>query len=419
MIVEQTDKVWLSRQWRDGIVTSRDLTTRLHRSFLSDVCQETVTSPIGCTRRTLKMLPLGEPPVGEVAIRGELDPTDLDGIGNNFRSYLRRILEEFDFGDTHVVVREDFALTSFSTNVGGAVSVASRQEHRLYFGLQVRTKEDIQVTTTRHESVNAPLRVMADSMMQEVGQRESHLTRRPIRTGEYAILLSRELSGLFAHECLGHLLEVDLAESALLEQMDKSVNSEVLFDVFDEPNSPHLEIPWDDEGVITSKNQLVEKSRVCRFLSDRARGDGSGFGRLTTTGLRPRMRNLRLCGNIDQALELPSQYIEPILPLRAGCRGTRFAMLFGGGTFVNGDRREDVGPFVTSGEVVSTLRSITYVGRSGEWLKDGGVCSKGGGEGLFVGAWGPDVILGAAQCSAVDLRTLAKNFTRVEDINGL
>ncbi len=100
------------------------------------------------------------------------------------------------------------------------------------------------------------------------------LAGRPAPSGRFTVVMDPRLTGVFAHEAIGHACEADaiVAEESILRgKMGEKVGSE-LVTIVDDSTLPHAfgSQEYDSEGVKTQKRLLVERGILNSFIYDRA-----------------------------------------------------------------------------------------------------------------------------------------------------
>lgn len=128
------------------------------------------------------------------------------------------------------------------------------------------------------------------------------LKAEPAPTGRMPVVMLGEAGGTMVHEACGHSLEADFiykGTSNLFDKVGQKVASEKI-SVIDDPTIPALygSYKYDDEGVRSRKNVLIEQGILKGFMSDRVSaemlgGISSGNGRRESFRSKPvpRMSN--------------------------------------------------------------------------------------------------------------------------------
>ncbi len=126
-------------------------------------------------------------------------------------------------------------------------------------------------------------------------------------SGRFPLVADHDLTGVFAHEALGHTSEADLVvagESVLDGQIGKAIASP-LVTIVDDSTYPggFGSFPYDDEGVKGSRKVLVEKGILRNFIQNRETAKKLGMrpnggARAESYAVRPlvRMSNTLILG---------------------------------------------------------------------------------------------------------------------------
>lgn len=98
------------------------------------------------------------------------------------------------------------------------------------------------------------------------------LEAKPGPKGVYTVVLDNKLTGVFAHEALGHAAEADhvaAGESILKDKTGEKIGSG-LVTIYDDPAADDFgRYSFDDEGIPARKTMLIEKGIVKNFMSSR------------------------------------------------------------------------------------------------------------------------------------------------------
>ncbi|RUM41309.1 MAG: TldD/PmbA family protein [Desulfurobacterium sp.] len=218
------------------------------------------------------------------------------------------------------------------------------------------------------------------------------LKAKPAPAGKFTVVISSKAGGTMIHEAVGHGLEADLANQGLSVYSGKigqKVASE-LITVIDDGTMPEKygSSGYDDEGVPTQKNILIENGILRGFMCDLTEAMKSGeFS--TGNGRRqsymhvpiPRMTNTYVApGDTD-----PEEII----------RDTKSGILvvkMGGGQVntVNGDFIFEVseGYLIENGEVTEPIRGVSLIGNGPKVLQQ--IDAVGNDLGFAIGTCGKD-----------------------------
>ncbi|ADY73313.1 peptidase U62 modulator of DNA gyrase [Desulfurobacterium thermolithotrophum DSM 11699] len=218
------------------------------------------------------------------------------------------------------------------------------------------------------------------------------LKAKPAPAGKFTVVISSKAGGTMIHEAVGHGLEADLADQKLSVYSGKvgeQVASE-LITVIDNGSMPgkYGSSGYDDEGVATQKNVLIENGILKCFMYDLTEAMKSGKFP-TGNGRRqsymhvpiPRMTNTYIApGETD-----PEEIIKDT---KKGI----FVVKMGGGQVntVNGDFIFEVseGYLIENGEVTEPIRGVSLIGNGPKVLKE--IDAVGNDLGFAIGTCGKD-----------------------------
>jgi TldD protein len=220
------------------------------------------------------------------------------------------------------------------------------------------------------------------------------LTAQPARAGVFPVVLDPDEAGVFIHEAFGHLSEADglQANPSFREklQLGRTLGREML-NVTDDPT--RLDLPGgyevDDEGVHGARTSLIREGVLSGLLHSRETAAAfdeplSGNMRAVDHPYTPivRMSNIHIEPGAstfdDMVSSIDSGYY--LVGARGGqTSGDQFSFGAQWGYLIENGR---LGPMVRdvnmSGELFSTLQSISMIGDDLTFGERGG-CGKGGG----------------------------------------
>ncbi|HHY46802.1 MAG TPA: TldD/PmbA family protein, partial [Firmicutes bacterium] len=225
------------------------------------------------------------------------------------------------------------------------------------------------------------------------GRAVEMLDARPVRGGQYTVVIDQGLAGVFIHEAFGHLSESDfIYENDKLREImtiGRRFGSDKL-NVVDGAAIPghRGSYAFDDEGVPARKTYLIKDGILAGRLHSRETAGKmgekpTGNGRAVNHRHRPivRMTNTCIEGGDVSFEDMISDIKEGIYAVEA-YGGQTAAEMF---TFSameafmirNGRIAERVRDVVLTGNVFETLKNIDCIGNDFEW-RDGGVggCGK-------------------------------------------
>ena len=219
----------------------------------------------------------------------------------------------------------------------------------------------------RNNSVSKIASVSAERALTMLGAREAPSGRMPV-------VLSSEAGGTMIHEAVGHGLELDFVVDNMTvyaKSLGEKIASEVI-SVMDDPTMPHRRgsYPFDDEGVVSKPNLLIENGVLKCFMSDRlsAMKNGSlssGNGRRESYRHKPIPR-------MSNTLILPSG-MSPENVLKSTPKGLLVKKMGGGQVnTVNGDFVFEVaeGYLIENGQQGPAVRGATLVGNGPKVLNN-------------------------------------------------
>jgi|ECHhosMinimDraft_1075155.scaffolds.fasta_scaffold00287_7 TldD protein len=214
----------------------------------------------------------------------------------------------------------------------------------------------------------------------------------PPKAGEYTVVLSPQVVGVFSHEAIGHLAEADLAVNGILRNLIGRTVARSTVSVSDSPSLPADNAigftPYDDEGVEGREVRIVEQGKVREVMNDRYYA--SYFGQPPTGNGRTedfrspvliRMRNTYMKPGdmqLDELLEGIKEGFLMVSPV-GGQTSPDGTFQFGiqeGYRIVNSEIGESLRNVGISGYTLETLSKIDGVSKDFQvWP---GFCGKGG-----------------------------------------
>ncbi|MHB8169848.1 MAG: TldD/PmbA family protein [Thermoleophilia bacterium] len=263
------------------------------------------------------------------------------------------------------------------------------------------------VVQTGYDSVGAHrgMELFSAGAAQQVGETAASkaivmLDSRPSPSGKMTVVMHRGFGGVLFHEACGHGLEADAVEkgaSVFAGRVGERVASE-LVTLVDDGSIPNEwgSNTFDDEGVPTRRNILIEKGILKGFLYDRLRARNAGVAP-TGNGRRQSFRHPPIPRMTNTFIPAGDSTPEQIIA--ATERGFYAKTLSGGqvepatGDFVFGVSE---GYLIENGRVSYPLRGATLIGNgftalrnvdmvAGDFEMNIGVCGKDG-QGVPVGS---------------------------------
>jgi TldD protein len=209
--------------------------------------------------------------------------------------------------------------------------------------------------------------------------------------GRFRVVLDPEMTGVFAHEALGHAAEADSVvdrESILSNKTGKKIGSQMIT-IVDDPTAGYFgAYAFDDEGVEAKKTVIMEKGILKNFMNSRetardTKQTPNGHARASGYDEPPivRMSNTFLLPGKDKK--------EDVFDLKKGIyikgmRGGSVDIFSGGFMFKaeeayeikNGEIGNVLRDAAISGNILRTLNNVEAVGR--DFDTSPGMCGKGG-----------------------------------------
>jgi len=211
--------------------------------------------------------------------------------------------------------------------------------------------------------------------------------------GRFTVVLDPEMTGVFAHEALGHASEADSVvdrESILTGKIGKKIGNE-LVTIADDPTADDFgAYEYDDEGVKARKTTIIEKGVLRNFINSRE------TAAKTNTALNGHAR----AGSYDSMpiVRMSNTYFsrgkhskEDVFDVKngiylKGMKGGSVDIFSGGFMFKaeeayeikNGECGRVLRDATLSGNILSTLRNVRAVGK--DFGTSPGICGKMGQE---------------------------------------
>jgi len=224
-------------------------------------------------------------------------------------------------------------------------------------------------------------------------------------SGRFPVVADPVLTGVFAHEAIGHAVEGDIVvsgDSCLQGMFGKMVGSP-LVTLVDDPTIPGAfgSFPYDDEGVQARRKVLIDKGRMTGYITDREsafrlKTESNGAARAESYCVRPivRMSNTFIEKGDAASKELFEGIRLGIYAL--GSRGGQVDTAKGSFQFSckeaflieNGEVTSPLRNLALSGIILETLKNVEAVGRD-ITVREPGYCGKG--QTVAVGDGGPHI----------------------------
>ncbi len=334
--------------------------------------------------------------VAHVTVSPRKDPRELDLSKKKalLEKYRGLILDHEEIADLESSYYEQYTDTLILNNHGTEI----RQEE-LICGMTFRItakRGDLTQLTRLSFGGNEDYSELLDKeeqVQQKVKQTLALLDAKPVKGGNYDVILDSDVGGLFIHEAFGHLSEADnlVGNQTLADTM--ALGSEFAmenFNVIDDPTRmghPGSYV-YDHEGTKAKPVSLIKEGRLngrlhslesASFMDE----EPTGHARAKNFGFTPIVR----MGNIyiDQGSSTLEDMIASIddgLYLFGSAGGQTSGETFtfavqGGYRIEKGKITHMVRDLALTGHLFSTLKNIEMVGDEVSFSKAGG-CGKGG-----------------------------------------
>lgn len=320
-----------------------------------------------------------------------------------------QLLLDFDprIQTTSVNYRDRFSTNYFVNSLGSCI-VQERLDISGAFGAIARGEGGIvrQGYESVHSRSDYNVLVGIEDRVRGAAQRAiRQLEAKPVKGGQYTVVLDPYLAGVFIHEAFGHLSEADFVyENPQMQELltlGKPLAIEQL-NVVDDATIPGLpgSIKYDDEGVPAQRKYLIKNGILNQRLHNRETAgklqeDPTGNARAINATHPPivRMTNTAIEAG-DRSFQDMIQDIEEgvyaVRMLGGQTNGEMFTFSAAEGYMIrNGQIAEPVSDVTLSGNVFQTLKDIEAIGNDSVYLNGG--CGKGGQMPLPVSVGGPHV----------------------------
>jgi TldD protein len=231
------------------------------------------------------------------------------------------------------------------------------------------------------------------------------LEAKPVKGGQYTVVLDPYLAGVFIHEAFGHLSEADFVyENPKMQELltlGKPLGIEQL-NVIDDATLENLpgSMKYDDEGVPGQRKYLIKNGVLTERLHSRetagkmqeaptgnARAIRASYPpivRMTNTAIEPGETPL------EEIFEGISEGVYAVRMLGGQTNGEMFTFAAAEGYMIrDGKIAEPVSDVTLTGNVFQTLKDINAI--SNDTLYTNGGCGKGGQMPLPVSVGGPHI----------------------------
>jgi TldD protein len=233
------------------------------------------------------------------------------------------------------------------------------------------------------------------------------LDAKPVKAGQYPVVVNQKLAGVFIHEAFGHLSEADFVyenpKAREMMTLGRRFGKGIL-NAFDDGSIPNLRgtTLYDDEGVPARRNWLIREGELVGRLHSRQTAarmgeSASGNARAINYRFAPivRMTNTAIENGTTSFEDMIKDIKLGIYACDAYGGQTQlenFSFSSGYAYMIREGRiAEMVKDVILSGNLFSTLDNIDAVGNDFEWMNTGGGCGKGNQFPLPVGMGAPHI----------------------------
>lgn len=310
--------------------------------------------------------------------------------------------------DTQAVYRDDFSRITFANSEGTyiekdapAVTLVARAVARA--GDNVQQAHETIASTQGYEYILDP-----DELARKAAQKAVELLRaKPVKAGQYPVVLNQMLAGVFIHEAFGHLSEADFVyENPRAREMmtlGRRFGKGIL-NVFDDGSIPDLRgtTLYDDEGTPARRNWLIRTGELVGRLHSRQTAarmgeSASGNARAINYRFAPivRMTNTAIENGRSTFEDMIKDIELGVYACDAYGGQTQlenFSFSSGYAYMIrNGKLAEMVKDVILAGNLFNTLENIDAIGNDFKWANTSGGCGKGNQFPLPVGMGAPHI----------------------------
>ncbi len=320
-----------------------------------------------------------------------------------------KLLLEFDprIQTTMVSLSDRFGTTYFVNSIGSCI-VQERLDVNGRFGVIAKGEDGVirQGFESVHSRNDFNVLVGIEERVVSAADRAiRQLDAKPVKGGQYTVVLDPYLSGVFIHEAFGHLSEADFVyENPRMQELltlGKPLGIEQL-NVIDDATLPDLPgtLKYDDEGVPGQRKYLIKNGVLTQRLHSRETAGKmnetpTGNARAIRASFPPivRMTNTAIESgdtSFEDMIQDIQEGVYAVRMLGGQTNGEMFTFAAAEGYMIrNGKIAEPVSDVTLSGNVFQTLQDIEAIGN--DTLYTNGGCGKGGQMPLPVSVGGPHV----------------------------
>ncbi|WP_216349340.1 TldD/PmbA family protein [[Limnothrix rosea] IAM M-220] len=300
----------------------------------------------------------------------------------------------------------DKFVTTYFVNSNGSCIVQERLDVNGRFGAIARGEDG--VVRQGFESLNSrcdfnALIGIEDRVKGAAVRAVRQLEAKPVKGGQYTVVLDPYLAGVFIHEAFGHLSEADFVyENPRMQELltiGKPLGIKQL-NVIDDATLPNLPgtMKYDDEGVPGQRKYLIKDGVLTQRLHSRETAgkmaeEPTGNARAILASYPPlvRMTNTAIepgDTSFEDMIKDINEGVYAVRMLGGQTNGEMFTFAAAEGYMIrDGKIAEPVSDVTLSGNVFQTLNDIEAIGD--DTLYTNGGCGKGGQGGLPVSVGGP------------------------------
>ncbi len=298
------------------------------------------------------------------------------------------------FSTTYFVNSLGTALCQERLDVSGRFGVVARNGVVRQGFESLHSRSDFGVLRNREELVLGAARRAIEQ-----------LEAKPVKGGQYTVILDPYLAGVFIHEAFGHLSEADFVyENPRMQEiltLGKPIAIPEL-NVVDDATVPDLPgtMVYDDEGVPGQRKYLIKDGILTQRMHNletagKMQESPTGNARVLNASYPPivRMTNTAIESgsySFAEMLQGIDLGVYAVKMLGGQTNGEMFTFAAAAGFMIrNGQLAEPVSDITLSGNVFQTLKDIDAIGADSTYAYGG--CGKANQVGLPVSVGGPHV----------------------------
>lgn len=315
---------------------------------------------------------------------------------------LKRIAQEIDkFSEEPVVKYSKVSINTKRPETHFMNSEGTEITQKIPYGsigIQLRVEKNdstAQIHESKHLSqFNAKnIREKAEEAKKEILEKAKELLKAErIQSGKRKLIMDNKMTGLFAHEALGHALEADIDSSCLYGKKNEKIAPQE-FNLVSDPTRKGARgfYKYDDEGVKGKKTKLVDKGTLKNFMHSRKTAGekerkSTGNGRAQNYSHAPitRMNNTVITAGNTDAEEMIEETKKGIYikgskggSVHSSTGEFRFRAQLGY-RIRDGELKEPVRGMILSGKILELLETVESIGKESKMEDVSGYCGKNG-----------------------------------------